>query len=327
MDSPTPHPPIRLAILGAGDHSRRFHLPALAHYRGLHPDTIELTALVEPNLSTATNVAAEFGFARVFGNVEELLAAVTPDACLVLTPAALNASLAVRLARHRLPLLIEKPPGANIAEARQLVADVAALNAKMMVSMNRRFDPLLRAALTWIDTRPINEVKATMARLARTEPEFVAHTGLHIVDVVRAIGGTVTSCQARREPTRNGNWFQATLGFSTGATGLIDLMPTAGITSESVRIAGPDYRVEIRSAEFDRGGWRAWQNRRLVVDETLPPTTPRFIANGTFAETEAFITALTTGQNFSPTPADVLPSMELCQLIEEARDTLTTIQS
>jgi predicted dehydrogenase len=187
-----------------------------------------------------------------------------------------------------------------------------------MVSMNRRFDPGLRAALDWIGTAPVRHIGAVMAREARTEPEFVGHTGLHVVDLVRSIGGEIAVCETRWH-NHGGNGFQARLGFAGGATGLIDLMPTAGANAEFLEIHGDDFRVEIRSADFDRGGWRAWRQGRLEQDETLPRSTPAFRANGTLAETEAFIRALQRGGPFSPTPADVLPAMEICHQMEESR--------
>ncbi|HWA85130.1 MAG TPA: Gfo/Idh/MocA family oxidoreductase [Opitutus sp.] len=317
--TPVLHPPIRIAVVGAGHHSRAFHLPALSHFDRQHPGSVIRAALVDSNLATATAAAAEFGFEAAYASADEMLAAARPEACLVITPVELNAAIATQLARDSLPLLMEKPPGASIVEARKLVADLAAVDARVMVSMNRRFDPLLRAALDWIGPRPIRQVKATMARQARTEPKFVEHTGLHVVDAVRAIGGEVASCRPSRQNGHGGEWFQAELAFAGGVTALVDLMPRAGANSEFLKILGDDFRVEIRSAEFDRGGWRAWLGGRLEKDETLPRSTPMFFANGTFAETEAFIRALRTGRGFSPTPADVLPAMEICHQMEAAR--------
>lgn len=311
-------PPLRLAVVGAGYHSRTFHLPALAHFQRQHPGRIALSALVEPNVATAAAVAAEFGFAATHRSIDDLLVQDRPDACLAITPVALNAAIATRLAREGLPLLVEKPLGATIAEARRLVADLAALRARAMVSVNRRFDPLLRAALEWIGARPILQIRALMARHARTEPEFVEHTGLHVVDAVRFVGGEVAAAEMRRQRTEGSDWFQAGLTFASGATGLVDLMPAAGTKSEVLKLLGSGWRVEIRAAEHDRGGWRAWTDGRLVRDEIVPPGTPLFIANGTYAETEAFLHALETGAAFAPTPADILPSMELCHRLDRA---------
>jgi predicted dehydrogenase len=163
-----------------------------------------------------------------------------------------------------------------------------------------------------------------MARVARTEPQFIEHTGLHVVDVVRSIGGEVLSCEVRRPDRGSGKWFQASIAFASGATGVVDLMPTAGITSESLKISGEDFRVEIRSAEFDRGGWRAWDGKRLQIDEALPRSVPMFVANGTVAETGSFIDALSTGTEVHPTPSEVLPAMEICHQLAHVGETITT---
>ncbi|HVU22895.1 MAG TPA: hypothetical protein VHE13_02145, partial [Opitutus sp.] len=164
----------------------------------------------------------------------------------------------------------------------------------------------------------IRDVRATMARHDRTEPMFVEHTGLHVVDVVRALGGEIVARELRRRRAGAGDWFEASLQFASGATGRVELRPMARALSESLHLAGDDFRVEIRSAEFDRGGWQAWSGDRLVVDHSLAPGTPKFVGNGTYAETEAFLHAVRSGGAFSPTPADVLPAMELCHALEHA---------
>lgn len=277
-----------------------------------------LGGIADPNLDTANAAAAQFGLAGAYATVEQMLAAEQPDACLVLTPVSLNASMAIEVSRHGIPLLMEKPLGATIEEARALVAALRASDARVMVSMNRRFAPLLRSAIDWIGTRRLHAVHATMARHRRTEAEFVEHTGLHLVDAVRTIAGDVSSCSALRYEGTSTPWFQARLAFASGAAGLINLIPDTGGNAESLQLYGEDFSVEIRSAEFDRGEWRGWAGGQLVREESLPSSTPGYIANGTLAETEAFVHALANGARFFPTPADVLPSMELCHLIAAA---------
>ena len=313
--------PLRISVIGVGNHCRAFHLPALAQYQRAHPGVVDLASVVDPDRATAAAVAGGFGFGAIHADIDEMLAGPRPDACIAVTPVELNARVATQLAREGLPVLMEKPPAETIDEARRLVDDLARLDAKVMVSMNRRFDPLLRAALDWIGTRPIRRIQTTMTRQARTEPKFVEHTGLHVVDLVRAVGGEVRSSDVRRVNAGVADFFQARLAFASGATGLIDLMPTGGVNAEFLRLSGGGFEVEIRSAEFDRGGWCAWLDGCPERDESLARTTPMFVANGTLAETEAFLDAVISGRNFFPSPADVLPSMELCHLMEDAEKT------
>lgn len=289
-------------------------MPALAHYQRMHPDTIVLAAIADLDLASAQKAAADFGFAAAYRDGNDMVAREKPDACLALTPVELNATAAIELARSGVPVLMEKPPGAQISEGRSLVTELAKLNTPVMVSMNRRFDPLLRAALNWIGARPIREVKAAMTRVGRTEPQFVEHTGLHVVDVVLSIGGEVTACETRRLGA-GGARFQASLTFANAATALIDLQPRADAIGELLCLIGDDFRVEVRSAEFDRGSWQAWVDGRPLPEVNLPHATPGFVANGTLAETEAFMDALRGRGGFHPTPADVLPAMEICHLL------------
>lgn len=285
-----------------------------------------LAAVADLDLACAQQAAVDHGFATAYADGKEMVTRESPDACLALTPVQLNASTAFDLARRGVPALMEKPPGAHISEGRSLVTELARLRTPVMVSMNRRFDPLLRAALNWIGARPIREVKAVMTRVGRTEPQFVEHTGLHVVDAVCSIGGEVVGCKTRRLGP-SGDWFQASLTFASGATALIDLRPKAEVVGESLSMIGDNFRVEVRSAEFDRGSWQAWSDGKLLQDVSLPRSTPHYIANGTLAETEAFIEALLARQKFHPTPADVLPAMEICHLLTYAGEKSTTLSS
>lgn len=61
--------------------------------------------------------------------------------------------------------------------------------------------------------------------------------------------------------------------------------------------------------------WRGWDAGRLVRDESTAAGTPAYVSNGTAAETEAFFGSLLEGRAFYPSPADVLASMELCDLV------------
>jgi predicted dehydrogenase len=250
---------IRVGLLGAGSHSRREHIPALERCRG----DIELTAICDPRVTEL------FGFRRHCRSLDELLA-VRPDAILAITPVEVTAEIAQRIIAAGIPLLMEKPLGRTLEEARQVCA--AAAGKPVMVSMNRRFDPVIVAARQWLVDRPIESARATLVRHNRPAAGFVEDVGLHAVDTLR---------------------------FLTGRVGAMTLVPNGGHWVETYEVFGPGYHVEAQATQR----CRIWDAGKLVVDVPGQGT-------GTYEETVAFLRAVAGQQPFSPTPADVLASME-----------------
>jgi predicted dehydrogenase len=304
--------PIRLCLIGAGGHSRLCHLPALEHYRRQHPGSVVLAGIADTNRALAESAATISGAGRVYTDLEVMLREERPDACFALVSVSHNAPVAIRLMEAGIPVLMEKPLGATIGQARRVAEVAARLDARVMVSMNRRFDPLLREALAWIGGRPARYVRVTMTRHNRREEKFLEQTGLHAVDTLRMIAGDVSAWRAGKNIVEGIPWIQIETVFTSGARGLVDVLPTTGAISETYEIFGAGYRAGIHCSENTLSTWRGWENGVLVHDKTLPPGTPACVSNGTCAETRAFFENLRTGKALYPAPCDVLPSMELC---------------
>ena len=146
---------MKIVLLGAGQHSKRFHLPALAHYVANHPGEIELSALCDIRRDVAVEMAARFGFARVYTDLDEMLAKERPDSCIAVTPWELTASLSMRIIAAGVPVLMEKPMAETMAQVHQLVALAEKQHARVMVGVNRRFSPSIDALLACKPDRPI----------------------------------------------------------------------------------------------------------------------------------------------------------------------------
>jgi predicted dehydrogenase len=302
---------LKLCVIGGGQHSVRCHLPALAHYRERSDGRLILSGIVDKVESKANAAVSQFGIARAYRDLEEMLRLERPDACLALTSVATNANTAIRLMKAGIPTLMEKPLGATLAEAGTVVEVAAATGSPIMVSMNRRFDPQIHAALRWVGDRQIRYLRATMARHNRKDLHFMEEVGIHLIDAIHMIAGGVRNWNAYKEAVGYSHWIQVRLEFSSGARGLVDFLPTTGSNAEVIELFGTDFVVEIRSAEGDRS-WRAWSEGRLAFEEITPTSLPEFIANGSFAENEFFINQLLAGEPLAPTPSDVLPAMEIC---------------
>ena len=125
---------------------------------------------------------------RLLGIVIAVLGLVLFVGALVaVLPIPAMASLTPQLLRYKVPLLIEKPLGRNLQEARAICDAVNKAEAadRVMVSLNRRFVPGLGLALDWArQQRPFRHVSGSMMRSRRTEPDFIWASGIHLIDTL-----------------------------------------------------------------------------------------------------------------------------------------------
>jgi predicted dehydrogenase len=277
---------------------------------------IELSALCDLRREHAEKMAAQYGFACVFEDLEEMLRKVRPDGCVAVTPIPATWAVAARVIKAGVPLLMEKPPGATASEARQIVELVRHTQAHVMVSMNRRFDPALRAALTWWGDRPLRYVRATIVRVNRREPEFFYGTAIHPLDTLREIAGNVSEVQVRERSEDGVRWYTVALEFRRGSAGVLEVLPTAGSMAECYELFGPRCRALVRVGGPDTGEVNCWEDGELVVAGNPALGEPAYVRNGAYDETVAFIRSLDEGQTAHPTPAEILQSVELCEQIQ-----------
>ena len=125
--------PLRFGLIGAGPWATRVHAPAIA----AHPDT-ELVSIWARRPDAAATLAAEHG-ASVAADPDELIAGV--DAVAFAVPPDVQAEIAVRAAAAGRHLVLEKPIGANLAQARRLADAVADAGVASIVLLTWRYAP------------------------------------------------------------------------------------------------------------------------------------------------------------------------------------------
>lgn len=138
--------PIRLAIVGLGKIARDQHLPAIAA-----TDGIELVAVASRN-------AALEGVAH-YPTLDDLLAdAGEIDAVALCTPPQVRraqAAAALAAGKH---VLLEKPPGATVAELGPLVSAAEATGTTLFATWHSRFAPAVEPARAFLADRNIRSV-------------------------------------------------------------------------------------------------------------------------------------------------------------------------
>ena len=140
-----------------------------------------------------------------FATAAELLAAEPIDLLVVAAPAAHHLPLAEEAAAVGVGSLVEKPPAADLAEARRL----AALDPQPFVAFNRRFlqGPELRDSIPpegWLELELELRFRRSAWGAHQADDEALLDAGLHLVDLACHLTESVPIAvrDARVEPER-----------------------------------------------------------------------------------------------------------------------------
>ncbi len=152
--------PLRVAIVGFGKIARDQHVPAMAA-----TDGVELVAVADP-------VASLPGVPHA-ATLDELLRDGPPiDAVALCTPPQVRraqAAMALAAGKH---VMLEKPPGATIAEITPLVTAAGAAQRTLFATWHSRSAPAVEPARQLLAGR-----KTTPVQMTRTEDVRVWHPG------------------------------------------------------------------------------------------------------------------------------------------------------
>ena len=315
--------PPRLAVVGAGMHSTRSLLPAVAQLHG--EQALSAVAVSDLDEARARAAAETVGFANVFTSHQSLLDWGQFDCVLIVVPSQVTADLACFFLDHGTPTMMEKPPGASSDDTRRIVASAGSSGAINMVAFNRRHMTIMQQArrLT-TETGPIRQVICEFTRCHRRPPRQLCGSGLHGLDAMRFFGGDVVEVvtrQASLGPT--GADVAATLTFAGGATGSFTMTYRGGANIERYVVhahnATSDVSVPMPWSIDPPGVLHHWHmGQRLTLDNN--DCDPRlkslaFLA-GFRHEIEHFVENVAARQPCTPDAADALESMLLAEAVQ-----------
>lgn len=310
---------VRLAIVGCGEHSRNSHAAPLARYAAQQPGEVELVAACDLNADRAAEFCRTFGFARAYDDVEKMLAAEDIDGCVCIMPMEQIVPEAIRLLERGIPCVIEKPLGTSLAEAEKLARAARETDTPHMVSVNRRFLPYLNTAKSWIGKfGPLRYVRATQVRSARSEPDFIWSTAIHVLDALRSIVGEISYFEPDVQRRSSALWYVISLRFESGAMGRIEVLPTAGMVEESYELFGEGFRARVTAGSGTQRSLECWWDGQKVLEENASDDQPEDLRNGGYQEVVEFVRALKSGTRPRPEIQDILPSARICFAIADA---------
>ena len=311
---------IRMALAGCGEHSRTSHATPLARYASEHPGAIELVAACDLNADKAAEFCRSFGFLKPYTDFDQMLAQEKPDACICIMPIEQIVEKGVDLLERQIPCVIEKPLGASLLDAEKLNRVARETQTPHMVSVNRRFMPYLNQARSWLkDLGPLRYARAVQVRHARSEDDFIWSTAIHVLDALRYVAGEIDNYDVEVIHQEGAAvWYDISLGFADGATGRIEILPTAGMVEESYEFFGENFRARVSAGAGTQRTLECWHENRLVVEATASEDEPEDLRNGAYREVEEFVRALRTGSRPHPEIQEILPSARICFGIADA---------
>lgn len=302
---------IRIALVGCGEHSKASHAAPLARFAARHPDEIKLVAACDLNRERAFEFCRSFGFAQPYEDLDQMLDVEKPDACVSVMPMEKIGAVGIKLLQRRIPCVIEKPLGTSLPEIERLARVARETQTPHMVSVNRRFMPYLNQARSWMQQRgPLRYVRASQVRHQRSEPDFIWSTAIHAVDALRYIAGDVEEFDVTVSPAGTGDatWYVIALQFESGATGQVEILPTAGMVEESYELFGQGCRARVTAGSGTQRSLECWADGEQVIVSHATEEEPEDLRNGAYQEVEEFVRALQTGRRPQPCIDDILPS-------------------
>jgi len=180
---------LRIGVVGVGALGRHHarHLAAL--------DEAELVGVFDTDSARAAAVAGELG-TTAFPDLETLLSRVSAVSVAVPTPA--HAAVGLRALERGVPVLMEKPLAATVADADALIAAARRGGLQLQVGHIERYNRALRAAEPFLDgPRYIESQRLAPFQPRGTDVAVVLDLMIHDLDLVLRLSGGAQVTEVR----------------------------------------------------------------------------------------------------------------------------------
>jgi predicted dehydrogenase len=228
----------RIAVAGAG-------MIGQAHIRVLQASrSCTLSAVVDPSPRAAQVAAA--AEAPHYASLEQLLERDRPDGIVLATPNQLHVPQALLCIRAGVPILLEKPIAASVAEGEMLVAAAEAAGARVLIGHHRAHSPIMAQAREVVRSGVLGRLTAVLGSAMFLKPDHYFDEGpwrrepgggpilinmIHEVHNLRILCGEIVAVQAFTSNATRGFAVEDTaaikLRFANGALGSFMLSDAA----------------------------------------------------------------------------------------------------
>ena len=316
---------LKAGFIGAGGRGQSAHYPSVARLG----DDVEMVAVCELDEERLAQVQDKYNFAHTFGDHRDMLEKLDLDIvyCVMNEKWLLQPALdCLQAGKH---LFIEKPPGADSGETRQLLAASEANDVYVMVGLQRRFAAVTREAVRRVaDKGPVSLATTTFNKqqLDGDGKEFTTtlwNDVVHIVDLLRYMaGGEASEVTAYRDcfGGDSRNHYTALVRFDNDSTGVVFGNRASGgrvLRSELHGVGIGCYMKIPEEIEIQEDNQRqvlsGWE-----VDGVDEKDVPRY--EGALTMHEHFVDCVVNGKTPLTDLRDVIHSINLVDRIEGPLD-------
>lgn len=227
-------------------------------------------------------VGEQFGIARRYEDATTMFKDGGFDFVDIATTVQSHHALVSMAAKHKVPVICQKPFALNIAEAKAMVEACRKSGVPLMVHENFRWQSPIRAVRAVIDSAEIGvpfwgrfsfrsayDVFSGQPYLAKTKRFIIEDLGIHTLDIARYLMGDVQAITARTSRINRAilgeDVATMLLDHESGATSIVDCSYASKLSREpfpetSVEIDGtqgtirllPGYRMEVANLTGSR---------------------------------------------------------------------------
>ena len=322
--------PPRVVLVGCGDIAVAQHLPTIAR-----ADRGHITAIVDPDIAHATQVAVEYGVTTVTTDLAAGLAGA--DVAVIATPPSVAPEIVIAAVEAGLDVLVEKPLATSLGDIDRVVDAVAWSDRIVQVGYKNRFHPLQRTLAEWIgagrfgeplllrmaifdeDWQPEDALHTHRIQAFLDDASPVVHNGVHATDFLTWTLGrpetVVAVSQDGRPESRHPTYHAALIEYPSGAVARLEVgwwYPAH--FGDELQVFG-----SLGIAELDRPSGRLrFRDRRSeeVIVETGDWQTLAF-----HQQWETFMDAVERRTTLGPTVGDARDALALTIAIEDAART------
>lgn len=310
--------PLRVAVVGVG-HLGQHHARILADTRN-----VSLVGVVDSDGARAREVAAQYG-TTAYAQASQVLGLV--DAVSIAVPTAAHVDVALPFVERGIPVLVEKPLAASLAEADRLLVAASARGVPVAVGHTERFNPAVAAAGPLIAQPRFIEVHRLGVFPERSlDIDVVFDLMIHDLDVLLAlVGSSVVGVESVgvNVLTPRVDIANARLRFANGCVANLTASRISRDRVRKIRFFQPDAYVSVDYAA------RELEMYRLVAGDAGRPS----IQGGKVEcakdeplrlELEDFVTAVRTGRPPQVTGEQGRAALELATRVSEQMQAATS---
>jgi len=247
----------------------------------------------------------------------------------MVTPVALTAEIGSWILLKDYPLLMEKPPGRNLAEYQQLLAAYGRHRPPHLIAFNRRYMPLLiRAKQLWAELtshEPFSHFRCDFYRHDRHDADF-STTAVHGIDLVADwVGSPCRRAAVRPQRNLEGETASVSLWceFAGPVSAQFVFCPLSGCSFERIHVTSKNYAMTLELPVFktsDVPGRIHFYRQGNFWQTFDGDVAPDWISGGFYEEIRTFVGMLRQpSANCAPADLErVAATIELTTLVRES---------